>query len=95
MRIMRVLRNLFFIALVLAAALWILEFKFDSSGALYKVISGHEVLANDNSPQTLKKLKYLTRSTGLIQANYVVPDRLKPLPMLLGALRGRKGLILT
>lgn len=93
MRIMRVLRNLFFIALVLGAALWILEFKFDSSGALYKVISGHEVLANDNSPQTLKKLKYLTRSTGLIQANYVVPDRLKPLPMLLGALRGAEGLI--
>lgn len=66
---------------------------FQSRTLLFQSVGTQDAQAGERAGNSLAKLRLLTRSIGWVQSNYVVPARAKPLPMLIGALRGAESMV--
>lgn len=52
-----------------------------------------EAEAGERAPSDLSRLRLLTRCIGYVRSSYVVPQRVKPRALLVGALRGAEGAV--
>ena len=67
--------------------------RFESRSVLFETRVVAQAEAGERRASNLAKLRLLTRSVGFIRSNYVSPDRIRPVPMLLGALKSVEALI--
>ena len=66
---------------------------FGTRSVLFETIGVNRAEAGERGASDLAKLRLLTRSVGFVRSNYVAPARVKPLPMLMGALKAAEGMI--
>lgn len=73
---------------------WLLfGFELPERPALFETIGLREAEAGERAQTDLGKLRLLTRCVGWVRSNYVAPPRVKPLPMLVGALKAAEALV--
>ncbi len=67
--------------------------RFESRSVLFETRLVGQAEAGERTPSSLAKLRLLTRSVGYIRSNYVSPARIRPVPMLVGALKSVEALV--
>jgi len=82
---------------VLAAACliaWaVTSFQFENRAVVFDTLGIGSAEAGEKTRSNLARLRLLTRCVGYIRSNYVAPPRVKPLSMLMGALKGAESLV--
>lgn len=82
---------------VLAAACliaWtVTSFQFENRAVIFETLGIGSAEAGERTGSSLARLRLLTRCVGYIRSNYVAPPRVKPLSMLMGALKGAESLV--
>lgn len=84
------------VAVVIASAAiaWVVtSVDFPSRSVSFSTFAVAPATAGERPEGNLARLGLLTRCVGYIRSNYVVPDRVQPLPMLMGALRATEGMV--
>ena len=69
------------------------SFQFESRAVLFDTLGVGSAEAGESKLSSLARLRLLTRCVGFIRSNYVAPPRVKPLSMLMGALKGAESLV--
>jgi len=69
------------------------SFQFEQRAALFDTIGITNARAGVKDDSDLARLRLLTRCVGYIRSNYVIPQRIKPIPMLMGALKASETLV--
>lgn len=90
------LRNNLIRIIIALSSIWLVAYvviniDFSSREMLFEAMGLAE--AGESQGRQLSKLRVLTRSVGYIRNNYVAPNRIRPIPMLLGALKGAQNMI--
>lgn len=67
--------------------------RFESRSVLFETRLVGQAEAGERARSGLAKLRLLTRSVGYIRSNYVSPARIRPVPMLVGALKAVEALV--
>ncbi len=67
--------------------------RFESRSVLFETRLVSQAEAGERSRSSLAKLRLLTRSVGYIRSNYVSPARIRPVAMLVGALKSVEALV--
>lgn len=67
--------------------------RFETRSVLFETRLVNQAEAGERSQSSLAKLRLLTRSVGYVRLNYVSPVRIRPVPMLIGALKSVEALV--
>ena len=73
---------------------WLLtSFEIGGGASLFETVGIARAEAGTRAENDVARLRLLTRCVGYVRSNYVVPQRVKPLPMLVGALKAAEGVV--
>jgi len=93
-RLRRIARLLVVLASAGLLAHLLLFFDLSDRGPLlFKTVGFPEASASESTRADLAKLRLLSRCVGHVRSSYVAPQRVKPLPMLVGALKAAEALV--
>jgi carboxyl-terminal processing protease len=89
----RVLRLMVVLAASSLIAWLLTSFDAGPRSPLFETVAVARAEAGERAESDLGRLRLLTRCVGFVRTNYVVPGRVKPVPMLIGALKAAEALV--